>query len=208
LAQLDAKDAFSRLSLSGKGIRLAGVLRHSEPRRAIAIYDEVRRRLAELKNNSRARRDEVRALAWSTYPLRQIGRSGEARKRLDSAFSSLSDLKLYPAEQVELGSEPDDALRALAEYEAGSGKVPRGIEIYQQLLGKIMASHPKPESDLADAASLSNIYTALTALHRRAGQVPEVATVEARRLALWRQWASKLPNNSFVLRQITGKSAP
>ncbi len=175
---------------------------HSEPRRAIAIYDEVLRRLAEVKNNSRARREEVRALVWSTYPLRQIGRFGEAGKLLDTAFFRLNELKLYPAEQVELGSEPDDALRALAEYEAGSGNVQRGIEIYQQLLRQIMASQPKPESDLADATSFSNLYAALAALHRRARQVGVGMEVEARRLELWKQWASKLPNNSFVLRQI------
>jgi hypothetical protein len=80
--------------------------------------------------------------------LRQIGRSGEAHKRLDIAFSRLSELKLYPAEQVEPGSEPDDALRALAEYEAGKGHVLRGIETYQQLLSRIIASKPKPESNL------------------------------------------------------------
>jgi tetratricopeptide (TPR) repeat protein len=208
LARLDANDAFSRRSLSGKGISLAGVLRHSDPHRAIAIYDEVLDRLAEIKNNSEARRDEVKALAWSTYPLRQIGRSGEARKRLDIAFSRLSDLKLYPSQQVKLGSEPEDALRALAEYEAGSGKIRRGIEIYQQLVRQIMASQPKPESDLADATSLANIYTALAALHHRAGQDTEAMALEARRLELWRHWTSKLPNNSFVLRQLTAKATP
>jgi len=204
LARMDASDAYSRLSLSGKGIRLAGILRHSDPRRAIAIYDEVLHRLAEVKNNSRARRDEVRALAWSTYPLRQIGRSREARKQLDIALFRLNELKLYPAEQVELGSEPDDALRALAEYEAGNGKVRRAIEIYQQLLGQIMASQPKPESDLADAKSLSNIYTALAALHRRAGQVGVGMELEARRLELWRHWDRRLPNNPFVRCHVAG----
>jgi hypothetical protein len=39
------------------------ILRHSEPRRAIAVYDEVLRRLDEVKGNPGARRDEVRALA-------------------------------------------------------------------------------------------------------------------------------------------------
>ena len=205
LARQDPNDAFSRLSLSNKGIRLAGVLRHSQPQRAIAIYDEVLRRLAEVKNNTRARRDEVRALAWSTYPLRQAGRSGEARKNLDIAFSRLSELKLYPAEKVELGSEPDDALRALAEHEAGGGKILRGIETYRQLLDRIIVFQPKPESDLADAASLSNIYVALAALHRRAGQVDLGMAVETRRLELWRQWERRMPNNSFVLRQIVRK---
>ena len=202
LVRLDANDAYSRLSLSGRGIRLANIVRHYDPRRAIEIYEEVLHRLAEVKNNSRARRDEVRALAGCTYPLRQIGRYADARKSLDAAFSRLSELKLYPEEQVELGSEPDDALRARAEYEAGGGKVQLGIETYDQLLTRILAFGPKPESDLGDATSLSNLYAALAALHRRAGQVGDADALDASRLKLWRHWQRKLPNNSFVLGQI------
>jgi hypothetical protein len=201
-AKQDADDALSRLNASTHGIRLAGVLRHSDPRKAIAVYDEVLSRLAEVRDNSRARGEEVRALARSTYPLRQIGRSGEARKRLDAAFSRLSELKLYPAERVEPASEPDDALRALAEYEAGSGSVLRGITIYQQLLDRIAASDAKPESRLADAAALSNIYAAVAVLHHRAGQPQAARQSQARRLELWRHWDRRLPNNSFVRRQL------
>jgi tetratricopeptide (TPR) repeat protein len=207
-AQRDPDDALSRFAVSIGGIRLAGILRHSDPRRALAIYDEVLRRLAEVKNNSRARRDEVRALARSTYPLRQIGRSIEARARLDAAFSRLRELKLYPAEQVTPGSEADNALTALAEYEAGRGRVLQGIETYQQLLDRVMASKPKPESNLWDAFDLSNIYAALAVLYRRARQTEAAIAVEARRQELWRHWDRKLPNNSFVLRQIAGKSIP
>jgi hypothetical protein len=93
-------------------------------------------------------------------------------------------------------------LRALAEYEAGSGNVRRAIEIYQQLLGQVMASQPKAQSDLAHATSLSHLYADLAALHRRAGQDAAGMAIEARRLELWRHWERKLPNNPFVLRQI------
>ena len=54
----------------------------------------------------RFRRDEVRALAGSTYPLRRLGRAVDARQRLDAAFERLRQLKLYPAEQVDLGRKP------------------------------------------------------------------------------------------------------
>src|SRR5262245_56416462 len=72
-AKQDPNDADSRFAVADNGTKLAGILHHSDPRRAIALYDEALRALAEIKNNSRARRDEVRALAGSTYPLRQIG---------------------------------------------------------------------------------------------------------------------------------------
>jgi tetratricopeptide (TPR) repeat protein len=198
----DPNDAESRFAFSDDGIKLAAILRHSDPRRAAAFYDEALGRLAEIKNNSRARRDEVRALAGSTYPLRQIGNTAEARKRLDAAFSRLSELKLYPAEQVEPGSEADKALRALADYEAGKGEIRRGIEIYQELIRKITASKPKPESNLSDAFNLSNIYAVMSALHRRGSQPNQAAELDARRLELWCQWDRKLPNNSFVRRQL------
>jgi len=198
----DPNDALSRFAVSTRGIRLAGVLRHSDARRALVIYDEVLSRMAEVKSNPRARRDEIRALAGSTYPLRRIGHSAEARARLDAAFSRLSELKLYPAEQVLPGSEPDNALRALAEYEAGTGNVRRGIETYQQLLGRIMASKPTPESRLADATDLSNLYGAMAVLHRRARQAELASALAARRLELWRHWDRKLPNNTFVHRQL------
>lgn len=204
-AKQDPTDAGSRFSLGDDGIKLAAILRHSDPRRAVAIYDEALRRLAEIKNNSRARRDEIRALAGSSYPLRQIGSSGEARKRLDLAFSRLSELKLYPAEQVEPGSEADLALRALGEYEAGRGDVQRGIEIYQDLLRKLMASEPSPEANLSHALSLSNLYSAMSVLHRRTGRPEQTAELDARRRELWRQWDRKLPNNSFVRRQLEAR---
>jgi hypothetical protein len=137
----------------------------------------------------------------------QIGNSAEARKRLDAAFTRLKELSLYPSDQIELGAEADKASRALAEFEAGTGKVQRGIEIYEELLAKIMASNPKPETDLEDATDLSNIYRGLAQLHRRIGQSSLASGFESRRLELWQQWDRKLPNNSFVRRQIAAVPA-
>ena len=201
-ARQDPNDAGSRLALATDGIRLAGVLHRTDPPRAVSTYDEVLRRLAEVKDNSRARRGEARALARSTYPLRAMGRFQEARKRLDLAFARLSDLKLYPSEQVQPGSEPDDALRALAEFEAATGSLQHGLDIYQQLLKRIEATKPEPASNLEDAADLSNIYAAVAVLHRRAGHAKAAAEIEARRLDLWRTWDRKLPGNVFVHRQL------
>jgi serine/threonine-protein kinase len=198
----DAIDSLSRIALFERGVKLAGILRHSDPRRAIEIYDEVLRHLAEVKNNSAARLGEAKTLARSTYALRQLGRTREAGERLDGALLRLKELQLYPAEQVEPGSEPDDVMRALADYESGSGRVQRGVEIYEELLAKIRASTSDTKTNLKAATDLSNIYAATAVLHRRAGQRDLASEVEARRLELWRHWERKLPNNSFVLRQI------
>jgi serine/threonine-protein kinase len=201
-AKQDLRDALSWFAIGDYGTKMGGILRHSDSRAAIDRYDEAIHAYAQITNNPRARREEVRAFAGSTYPLMQIGNSVEARKRLDAAFSGLKDLNLYPSDQVELGSEPDKAVRALAEFEAGAGRVQHGIDIYQELLSKIMASNPKPETDLEDATDLSNIYRALAQLHRRIGQASHSSGLESRRLELWQHWDYKLPNNSFVRHQI------
>jgi hypothetical protein len=170
--------------------------------RSLDVYDHVLRHLAEIKSNSRFRRDEVRALAGSVDPVLRLGRASEARRRLDAAFSRLSELKVYPAEKVELGSEADDAVRALADYEAGNGNLSRAIEIDRRLLDQIMAAGPKPESNLRDAADLSRLFASLVTFSRRAGNADSANSLDARRGALWRLWARKLPGNPFVLRQL------
>jgi tetratricopeptide (TPR) repeat protein len=198
----DASESESRLGYANSGQRLAGVLRHSDPHRAVVIYDDVLRRLGEVKNNSRARREEIRVLVKSTHALRRIGQSAEARRRLDTAFSRLRELRLYPAAQVELGSEPHDALCALADYEAASGNAVKAIGIYQELLSLAVASKPEPELRLNDALNLSNIYRAIAILYRRVGQARLARPFDTRSLELWLRWDQKLPHNSFVRRQI------
>jgi len=49
-------------------------LRESDPARALAIYDHTRRRLAEVKGNSKARRDEVWLFNGPSYALRRLAR--------------------------------------------------------------------------------------------------------------------------------------
>ena len=142
------------------------------------------------------------ALVGSSYALRRLGRAVEARQRLDAAFERLTQLKLYPSPQVKLGSEAEETLRALADYEAGNGAFPRAIEIYQKLLDQIQAAKPAPETRLADALGLSNIYRAEALLQRRIGRADLASALEARSRDLWQQWDRKLPHNAFIRRQL------
>ena len=202
IAHLDPNDFTPRGRLATAGIRLGNVLQRSDPRRALAIYDHTLSRLAEVKNNVKARREEIMALSRSSYPLATLGRKAEAHQRLDAAFARLRQLGFYPAGQIELGSEADVALRALAGYETGSGNYRRAIEIYKELLDRIPMSKQKPETLLANAAGLSRIYAAMSPLYRQAGQVSDAVAVESRRLELWRSWSRQLPGNLFVQRQL------
>lgn len=203
----DPNDSNSRERLVS-GINLADILRHYDPPGALTYYDHVLRHLAEIQNNARFRRAEVMALSGSSYPLRRLGRIAEARHRLDGAFERLSQLKLYPAERIELGSEADVAIRALADHEADTGNVPRAIEIYEKLVEQIMASKPKLDDSLTDAVRLSRIYLTMVALHRRAGQPDLASALETRRLQLWQIWKQKLPHNAFVRRQLEAGNQP
>jgi tetratricopeptide (TPR) repeat protein len=199
----DPNDSNSRDSLSRAGIALADVLGHSDARQAVAVSDHVLRHLAEIKSNTTFRRLESQALIGSTYSLRRLGRSAEAHERLTAAFERLRQLKLYPADRVRLGSELDYALRGLADDEADNGNVSRATDIYQDLLRRILAATPKPEESLADATRLSQLYASAAALNPRAGKTDVASALDTRRIALWQHWARQLPDNPFVLRQVS-----
>jgi serine/threonine protein kinase len=204
----DPNDQFSRNRLADAGVNLGDILRHSDARRSLEVYDHTLRHLAEVKNNSSFRRFEASALVGSSYPLRQLRRSAEARQRLEEAFEHLRQLELYPREKVELGSEAEDALCALADYEAGAGNLRRAIGIYGKLLDQIQVAKPAPVINLTDAMRLSRIYGAKAGLHRRAGQADAATALESLRRDLWQHWDRKLPNNAFVRRQVEASSTP
>jgi tetratricopeptide (TPR) repeat protein len=184
---------------------LASILRHSDPRQALAVYDHTLRDMDEVNSNF-LRLREVDLLAGSSYVLRRLGRPAGARQRLDRAFAILKDLKLYPVDKIEAGAEADTALAALADHEAATGNAARGIEIYQGLLER--ARGEKPETSLVDAVNLSSIYRSMGNLYRHAGRAELASAMEAQRLDLWRNWDRKLPHNPFVLRQITAAASP
>jgi serine/threonine protein kinase len=204
----DPADQLSRNRLADAGMNLAGALRHFDARRALEVYDHTFRHLSEINNNSSFRRFEVCALAGSTDPLRQLGRSGEAKRRLDAAFERLKALKLYPAEHIRPSEEADEALTELANFETSRGAVPRAIEIHEEILRKVQASNPSPESDLIDAICFSKHYAALAGLHRRAGQRDRSAEFDTKRRELWQRWDARLPGNTFVRGQLAAANAP
>jgi serine/threonine protein kinase len=202
LVHQDPNDESARGDVGETGTTIGDILRFSDPVRALAIYDHTLRHLAELKQNSRMRRFEIRGLAGSSYVLRQLGRTAEARQRLDAAFERLHELNLYPAAEIKLGSEAEYALRALAEYEAGGGRLARSVSLYQKLLDQSLATKPSPETDLTNAVRMSTIYRSASAVQRRAGLDERATALEARDRDLWQHWDRMLPNNSFVRRYL------
>jgi tRNA A-37 threonylcarbamoyl transferase component Bud32/tetratricopeptide (TPR) repeat protein len=201
LARRDPADYGSRARFVAAARDLGDILRHSDPARALAVYDSGLRRNAEMKN-AESTLDRVRLLADSSYPLRALHRRAEAKQRIDEAFDILGTMKLWPAQSLRPGQEGVFALRALADYEADTGRLQDGIEQYGELIEKIMASKPSPETDLRDANSISVIQAALSNLEKKSGDNAAAAALDRSRRELWQHWDKKLPNNSFVRRQL------
>jgi len=207
-AQLDANNNESRGVIAVAGHYLGDVLRHSNPKRALEVYDHSLVRIREVPNDVAARRVEALLLAGSSYAARWIHREKDARDRVDAAFRLLNETKDYPAGSVSAGSEADIAMRALADHYAETGQPEQALEIYQELSGKIMASNPDPQNDLLNSVYVSRLHTSLATLLRRMGKPDQAVPLEAGRLELWRHWNGKLPNNPFVLRQLEAARLP
>jgi serine/threonine protein kinase len=207
LVHQDTSDHNDRGSLANAAVSLAAALRRShEDARALAIYDHALAHLSEVKSDMHLQTFVVRLLAGSTYSLRRLGRSDEARRRLANAFQVLAQLKEYPAAAIETGSDAEEALRAQAEQEAATGNLPRAGEMYGELLERVAASKPELDADLADAADVSSIDAAASAVYLRAGQPDRASELDARRMDLWRRWDQRLPHNGFVQRQLAAGS--
>src|SRR5262249_27609092 len=171
---------------------------YRDPKRALAVFDHALFRLSEVKDNAQARRGEAQLLASSSYPLRRLSRVDEAQRRIDQAFDLLRQTTSYPATTISTDDETETVLRAFGDQLADTGRTQRAIEIYQELLDKLMASHPDPENDLRHATALSRIYEALTRLHLRNGASQQAESTSALRLKIWQSWNRKLPNSAFI----------
>ena len=154
----------------------------------------------------KARRDRALVLANSSYALRRLKRTAEARARAEQALAILEETKDYPSGRINLDSEICVVLQALADQSADEGQVDGAIRQYQQLLEKVTASAPDVEHDLRAAYSLSLLYRDLARLNRLAGASSDADAVAAKSQAIWTQWNQTRPNNSFVLRQLAAAS--
>ncbi len=201
-AQKDPDDATSRGRVANSGIALGNIMRARDPRAALMVYDQALKRIGETHNSLPARRDQAVLLANSSYALLRLHRASEAKQRIDAALAILKDTKGYPATRIKLDSDAYIVSFALANYEAEQGSPTRAVPLYEQLLDKVMAANPQPSNDLRDAPKLSRLYAALSRVYRRTGQTAKAEAMETRRLDLWRTWNQRLPNNSFILRQL------
>jgi serine/threonine protein kinase len=206
-AQKDANYYVARSVVAQAGYYLGDILRHSDPKRALEVYDHSLARIREVPNDVAARRAEALLLAGSSYAARWMHREKDAKDRIDAAFRLLHETKDYPAESIRAGSEADTAMRALADHYAESGQPERALETYQELFREIMASKPDQQNDLLNSVNVSRLRTSLAKLLHRLGKGDKAQPLEADNLELWRYWNRKRPGNPFVLRQLEAASA-
>jgi tetratricopeptide (TPR) repeat protein/predicted Ser/Thr protein kinase len=205
-ASRDPNDATSRSHVCTAGRHLANILVDSDPERALSLYDKGLSRLAEVRDNIRVRRDRAVLLASSSYALRHLHRTAEARQRIDAAFELLKQTRDYPSEAVALEGVAYTALMARADFDAEQQRDPQlAVAEYEQLLEKVNAARPEILADLRVAPRISSIYGSLARAYRRAGQTFKAEAMDAKRLDLWRHWDRKLPGNAFVQRQLAAK---
>jgi tetratricopeptide (TPR) repeat protein len=201
-AQKDAADYLSRHNVAKVALEIGDILRHSDPKKALSVYDHGLARIHEAKSNVRLQQDEARLLASSSYAARWFHQNDEARRRIDAALVLVSKLKQYPAATIAPFSEADYVLRAEADHDADTGEPSKAVETYGDLLSKIMASQPNLETDLRDATCVVRLWTPLAAVLRRMGRHDEAASFERRRAELLTHWTRKLPNNPLAVQQI------
>ena len=201
-ASKDPADATSRDRLATAAWQLGDVLRHRDPREALAVFDRAIARQRELPGNVLARHAEARLLARSSYALRDLDRGAEARERIGRALALLAAGRDYPAPSVQPGGVAEAAVRALADQQIAAGQRDRAIATYRDLLDREMASHPHPDRDLRQAASLSRLYQSLERLYAASGNHREAANLNGQRRELWLAWNRKLPSNPYIQRQL------
>jgi serine/threonine protein kinase len=206
VAKQEPQDASFRILFQQDGRELGNLLRHRDPARALAVFDHAILRLGEVQKSDKARRGEAQVLAASSYALRDLHRVSEARQRIDKAIEMLRQIKDYPATVINDGDEVETVLMALGDHLSETGQSREAQQVYEDLLSKLMASHPDPENDVLHATTLSRIYGALAQLHMRNNEPDKAKESSALRLKIWQNWSRKLPNNAFVQRELASAS--
>ncbi len=208
LAKRDALDYLSRRTVAVHGLEIGDILRHSDPQKALTVYDHALARIREAETNPRAQLYSADLLAGSSYAARWTGHDKDSRRRIEEALQLLRDIHQYPADAIEPMSVADHVLRARADEYAEAGQTPQAIAAYQELRDKLMAWKPDLQNDLRDATCISRTWTTLAVLLRRSRQTADAERLEAQRTELANHWNAKLPNAQPLLRQMVSSISP
>ncbi len=202
LARADPNDAESRIKLATPARQLGDVLTVLDPPRAPAVFEHALLRLREIRNNVKARREEIRMLSHYSYALWGLGRNADAANAIAASFQLLRATGDYPAQRFKLGGEGAETTSAQADYLAATGEPQRALEIYRELTAGILASDQHVGDDLVQANTFSRMCAAMSQLARRTGHAAEAKELDQRRRELWQGWAGRIPASAFVKKQL------
>lgn len=208
LSNLDRDNATARLEVARSAGKLASVLDEVRPHEAIRLYEQARE-IAEALLPEGPDRQAMMVAADSSLaiPLASLGRTDEARRRLQSAVAAC---------QVRIAANPGrfDILNDLADAWRSWGMVEMrhrpdaAIRYYRNALTQAEEAVKLAPRDLAvafrQASSLEELTAALVAVHAAPGEVREL---RRRLVELWRKWDGLLPGSPFVRNRLAKASA-
>jgi serine/threonine protein kinase len=202
LASKDPLDSQCRIHMAIVGRQMGDVLRHTDPARALVLYERALVRIREAVPTARVQCEEAALLAVSSYALRALQRTEDGKQRIEAAFRIFEETNQYPADSAEPGGEVQDALCALADHYADTGDRDKAIATYEELVAMLGVWDLRLDDDLRDAAAVSRAWASLERLLNENGRPEGGRALHTARAALWRKWQAKLPDNVFVRHQV------
>jgi len=203
LMAADRNDHNARVDFVQAQIRLADLLRPSEPARALRLFDEAWDVMRAEPEGSFLRAEYLtRTAAEASYALRDLGKAAEARRRLARVQAMFYADQTPDSMPVTPHGAEEEWVRAEVDLDAAAGNPRKAIAVYLLILRKFDALGYRPHHSLGDALALSLRQARLAELYRQAGDNATANRYAADRTALWRGWNESLPNNPVVLHQL------
>ncbi len=192
----DPNDVSSRDRVVKLSRVLGDILRHTDPAKALDIYDRGIASARAMKNVS-GKRDEARLLAKTARPLRRLGRADEAGRRMDEAFAILRELGMYPPAPGSFAPEMDGVVRCQAEHQLETGRAGFARQTYEQWMQWVEERKIAPQN-LTEVFDFSRFYLDARRAYVALGMTDEAAKLDDRRRRLWIEWDRRLPGNQFI----------
>lgn len=192
----DPNDVSSRDRVVKLSRVIGDILRHTDAAKALDIYD---RGIASARamHNISGKRDEARLLAKTARPLRKLGRTDEAGRRIEAAFEILREMGVYPPPPGGFSPEMDGVVRCQAEHQLETGRAGFARQTYEQWMQWVEERKIVPVT-LAEVFDMARFYREAGAAYVALGMQAEAAKLDERRRQLWAEWDRKLPGNQFI----------
>ncbi len=205
--QADPREQQARRNTAHAARMFADVVRHTDPARAAALYDEAIGLLRAMPAKTKARDVELGiVLAESTFPLRTLRRYAEARARLAEASRIAEATADVSPDSPQMPMEA--VSRAEADWALASHRPLEAATAHQAWLERLHFGADTVRNDLHSAIVFGIRYELLRDAYRRAGRLDLATQANARRQAILEFWQKKLPAASRIAWSCCAISGP